>query len=589
MRAPLTDSDRVQVFLQSIIPANLTYLFSENQVETTPAMEFKRKYEKTFKVGYRKRFTLIIPGIGTSHLELWKSLPCFKRYLRSQIWGSPNMILALLANKQCWLDHIKLVNGTDPENIKVRVVKELAAAEYFLGNYWVWARIVENLIELDYDSNDIEAGVYDWRLAHEDLEKRDGYFTYLKSLIENKVRHTKLKIVVMTHSMGGLVWYNFIKWVESPLGGNGGDGWVSDHLNSIVNIGVPFLGCPKVISGVLSGEMKDTAQLGPYGNTILETTFNREDRRDAFWSWHGIFSMIPKGGNRVWGNEWISPDDPVDRQYQRCFPRHFNTCSKKTFEFYFANFGLHSGAMISLIQEKLHLTIDSVLTLLGDLSNKSKEWEIISKLYHYDFVPKSKLNVTNPKEIQRSWTNPLASRLPNMYNTPKTNSGDYLLPSELNNTLKIYCFYGYGKPTERKYFYKNAEQLQSNLDTVPQIDVSYIHEQSNTRYGVQLVDGDGTVNTISLASVCLEAWKLEKYNPSKIPIITKEYKHEVSGSLSPDDMMRGGKKTADHIDILGNSELIEDILRLSVSPSLKVTSRVRKSTVRLSKSLNLDE
>eukprot|EP00835_Amoeboradix_gromovi_P005342 NODE_493_length_7764_cov_0.561644.p1 type:complete len:622 gc:universal NODE_493_length_7764_cov_0.561644:6152-4287(-) len=591
MRAPITDIDKVQLFLKTVIPSNnFTNLFLENTVETSPAEEFKSNYNLTYSSAYKKRFTLLIPGFGTSHLELWKSKPCFEGHLRNKIWGSPNMILALLSNKQCWLEHMKLFNGTDPEGIKLRAVKDFQSSEYFLGQYWVWARIVENLVALGYDSNDITAATYDYRLSHEGLENRDGYFTELKSIIENKVRHSRLKCVVLTHSMGGLVFFNFLKWVESPLGGNGGDGWVSDHIKNVINIAVPFLGCPKVISGVLSGEMKDTAQIGPFGNTILEATFKRLERRDLFWSWQGVFSMIPKGGNRVWGTEWYSADDPVDRTYQKCYFRHSRTCMKLTFESYFSNYGLHSGAMLSLIEENLHLTIDSVLALFGELSNKADEWNVINSLYSHEFLTRDKMNITNSKDIIKSWTNPLATTLPKIYRTFKTQTGRFLEPNEVNNTLTIHCFYGYNRPTERKYFYKNAKQLNSNIDTIPEIDVTYIHEPSNTRHGVQLGDGDGTVNAFSLSGACLEAWRHLKYNPSKIPIIVKEYKHEDTfNSLNPNEILRGGKKTADHIDILGNQELIVDILGLAVEPALPAKSRYRKSTLAMAKALNLNE
>eukprot|EP00834_Sanchytrium_tribonematis_P001664 NODE_43_length_33755_cov_1.178542.p2 type:complete len:616 gc:universal NODE_43_length_33755_cov_1.178542:30277-28430(-) len=588
-KSPSNDMDKVQFFLNNIMRGNFTQIFGVNQVETTPAIEFLRKYKKKHKAPYKKRFTLLIPGIGTSHLSLWKST-CLKNYLRNQIWGSPTMILALLSNKQCWMDHMKLVNGTDPEGIKVRPIRDLESAEYFMGNYWVWARIVENLIALDYDINDIHAAVYDWRLAHSQLEKRDGYFNELKSIIENKVRHTGLKAVVLTHSMGGLVFYYFLKWVESQHGaGSENDGWVSDHINSVVNIGAPFLGVPKLIAGVLSGEMKDTAQLGPYGNAILESVFNRAERRDLFWSWFGMFSMLPKGGNRVWGSEWISADDTMDRKYQKCFTTWLQSCPKKNFDFYFANYGFDSGAMVTLVNENINLPVDSLLEMLGEFSNKPKEWKQIKNLYSHDFILSKDMNFTDPDDIVKSWTNPLASALPKMYREPKTETGKFLHPSELNNTLKIYCFYGHGKPTERKYFYKDMAQLLSNVETSPQIDVTYVREKSNTRHGVQMSDGDGTVNLLSLSGVCLEAWRLKKYNPSKIPVIVKEYEHIESSSLDPQEMMRGGKKTADHIDILGNYELIEDVLRLSVYPPLKVSKNVRNSTVQMAKSLHLSE
>jgi phospholipid:diacylglycerol acyltransferase len=45
----------------------------------------------------------------------------------------------------------------------------------------------------------------------------------------------------------------FFKWVQDPHGGNGGDQWVENHIESFVNIGGPMLGVPKAFAALLSG------------------------------------------------------------------------------------------------------------------------------------------------------------------------------------------------------------------------------------------------------------------------------------------------------------------------------------------------
>lgn len=69
------------------------------------------------------------------------------------------------------------------------------------------------------------------------------------------------KVVVIPHSMGVLYFLHFMKWVEAPapMGGGGGSGWCAKHIKAVMNIGGPFLGVPKAVSGLFSAEAKDIA------------------------------------------------------------------------------------------------------------------------------------------------------------------------------------------------------------------------------------------------------------------------------------------------------------------------------------------
>lgn len=71
-------------------------------------------------------------------------------------------------------------------------------------SYWVWARIIENLAAIGYDTNNMHLASYDWRLSFSNLEVRDKYFTKLKATIEtSKLTHGR-KTVIISHSMGKL-------------------------------------------------------------------------------------------------------------------------------------------------------------------------------------------------------------------------------------------------------------------------------------------------------------------------------------------------------------------------------------------------
>ena len=234
-----------------------------------------------------------------------------------------------------------------------------------------------------------------------------------------------------------------------------------------------------------------------------------------------------------------------------------------------------------------------------------------------------------PQEDTRRWTNVLESALPRA-------------PS-----LKFYCFYGYGKMTERSYFYTSVDKAGSGVnedeDTGSgggesgggsgggssdggnsaggdgdenawrpirwRMDTSIHDPPRNLHSGVQDVLGDGTVPLLSLGYMCRNGWRHdgggesastpssssspspspsspsakspsvlsssespppppplrgpqgpfygEQLNPARIPIVTREYAHEPVPMVQD---IRGGPRSADHVDILGNAAMTTDIL-----------------------------
>lgn len=206
--------------------------------------------------------------------------------------------------KEVWKQHIMLdkKTGLDPPGLKLRAAQGFDATDFFITGYWIWSKIFENLASLGYDPTNAFTAAYDWRLSYENLEVRDQYFTRLKNHIEMAHGISGKKVVLASHSMGSQVAFYFFHWVASELGGKGGDDWVDNHVEAWINISGCMLGAAKDVTAVLSGEMRDTAQLNSFAVYGLERFLNKEERAEIFRAMPGVSSMLPMGGEAVWGN-----------------------------------------------------------------------------------------------------------------------------------------------------------------------------------------------------------------------------------------------------------------------------------------------
>ncbi|KAK7198730.1 phospholipid:diacylglycerol acyltransferase [Novymonas esmeraldas] len=127
------------------------------------------------------------------------------------------------------------------------------------------------------------------------------------------------------------------------------------------------------------------------------------------------------------------------------------------------------------------------------------------------------------------------------------------LPQAPNTTVA--CLYGVGVPAETGYY------LMDNPDTT-NTETPYVGNSSvfnrHTERGVRMSDGDETVPLMSLAYMCraVNGWTR---NVGRV--VTREYNHTVVGASSLN--LRGGKLSAKHVDILGNYEMLETILKIA--------------------------
>ncbi|CRG85269.1 phospholipid:diacylglycerol acyltransferase [Talaromyces islandicus] len=469
---------------------------------------------------HAKHPVVMIPGVISTGLESWGTDNDSRQYFRKRLWGSWSMMRALVMDKASWKNHIMLdkETGLDPPGIKLRAAQGFDATDFFITGYWIWNKILENMATIGYDPTNAFSAAYDWRLSYINLETRDQYFSRIKSYIETTVGVGGVKITLVSHSMGSQVVMHFFKWVESEEHGNGGKDWVNRHIDSWVNISGCMLGAVKGLTAVLSGEMRDTAQLNSFAVYGLERFLSKDERADIFRAMPGISSMLPKGGDAVWGNATWAPDDQPD---------------KKNFTYgNFINFREVNSSWTSQ-----NLTMEASLAYLF---NQSEDWyrHQVETSYSQG-IAHTRAEVEANEKDPRKWLNPLETRLP-------------LAPD-----LKIYCFYGVGKPTERAYFYQEEHDPLTRLNV--SIDTTVTEHPDGADHGVVMGEGDGTVNLLSMGYMCSHGWKnIKRYNPAGINITVHEMPHEPD-SFSP----RGGPNTADHVDILGRASLNDLLLRVA--------------------------
>mmetsp|Transcript_41719 Transcript_41719/g.116291 ORF Transcript_41719/g.116291 Transcript_41719/m.116291 type:complete len:605 (-) Transcript_41719:187-2001(-) len=475
-----------------------------------------------------KHPAILIPGVISCGLEVWQPDECLgDNFFRERIWGGVTMARALVGNITCWLEHMALdpMTGLDPPSKKVRAVEGFSGADYFMPGYWLWGKLLESAAAIGYNPSNIQMMCYDWRLPYSALERRDRYFTRLRAAIEMLVVGTGHKAVVIAHSMGASVFIYFMQWVSRVAG----PGWVAAHMHAFIPLAGALLGAVGPLGALLSGEMQSTAILGPVNRLIdSQMSILRYDQiRDFLRTWGSLGSLLPLGGEAVWGSAAAPTDVALDLV-------------------------VRDGAA------------HGVEALLAYLREEIGNYTALSDNFHGTRIPPAWESsgadsiVGTEAALKEASSNPLASALP---------------PAP---EMRIHCFYGVGIQTERAYQYTLAEAAEEppKKGRFGSIDYRYFHDANSPSSnglelpvpsyssGVASSDGDGTVPLLSLAYMCAGAWReegLRAFNPSRVPVHIREYPDNSSPLW---DDPRGGPATAKHVEILGNREAIHDILNI---------------------------
>lgn len=467
-----------------------------------------------------KHPVVMIPGIISCGLEVWEASECLgHEFFRERVWGSLSMARMVLGNLSCWLDHLSLdpKTGLDPEGAKVRAADGFDGADYFLPGYWLWAKFIESSAAIGYGPGSMLLACYDWRLQFRHLEERDGYFTWLRLQIEMMVKKAGHRAVVVGHSMGAVVWSYFMQWVSMTSGPD----WVARHIHATVHLSGALLGAAGPAAGLLSGEMQATAALGILNKVIQSSrmTLNPWRTRDFLRTLGGLGSLIPKGGSSVWG----SKENPTD------------------------------AALDLVTMDGESMSFEE----LREFMRKSVAGQMpIIKGYNLSARPPPVLKLS-ASALDEATENPLRASLP-------------VAPE-----MSVYCLYGVGIQTERAYWYHrneaHAAAIESGLEDFGHID--YTHYDNSYQAGVATTDGDGTVPLLSLGYMCTGGWRdLPAFNPGRSPVHTREYRDE-PGTFFEDP--RGGPGTSKHVEILGNSEVIGDLLHIFAGKHDHVTEQDR--------------
>ncbi|KAL6220945.1 hypothetical protein ACLB2K_008698 [Fragaria x ananassa] len=575
------------LFLLNAIPASFPQYVTEaitGPVSDPPGVKLRKEGLTA------KHPVVFVPGIVTAGLELWEGHSCADGLFRKRLWGGT--FGELYKRPLCWVEHMSLDNetGLDPEGIRVRPVSGLVAADYFAPGYFVWAVLIANLARIGYEEKTMYMASYDWRLSFQNTEVRDQTLSRIKSNIELMVAtNGGNKVVVLPHSMGVLYFLHFMKWVEAPapMGGGGGSDWCAKHIKAVMNIGGPFLGVPKAVAGLFSIEAKDIAVARAFAPGVLDKdVFGLQTLQHMMRmtrTWDSTMSMIPKGGDTIWGGLDWSPEgncncnvkkvknndtndvDPYRVNYGRMIS--FGKDVAETHSSKIERIDFRDAVKGHLLANATHCDVWTEYHEMGVGGVKAvADYKIytagsILDLLHF-VAPKLMTrgdahfsygiadNLDDPKyEHYKYWSNPLETRLPN---APE---------------MEIYSLYGVGIPTERAYVYKLTPTAECYIPF--QIDTSADGGSDNPclKGGVYSADGDETVPVLSAGFMCAKAWRGKtRFNPSGIHTYLREYDH-----APPANLLEGrGTQSGAHVDIMGNFALIEDISELQVIPLLKI-------------------
>ncbi|CAL5360318.1 unnamed protein product [Camellia sinensis] len=610
---------------------------------------------KLQKEGLKAKHPVVfVPGIVTGGLELWEGHQCAEGLFRKRLWGGA--FGDLYKRPLCWVEHMSLDNetGLDPSGVRIRPVSGLVAADYFAPGYFVWAVLIANLARIGYEEKNMYMAAYDWRISFQNTEfrrpldymplvtvlampaklvilegnvnveaslskdgsyknllrgvklVRDQTLSRIKSSIELMVATSEgKKVVIIPHSMGALYFLHFMKWVEAPppMGGGGGSDWCSKHIKAVMNIGGPFLGVPKVVSGLFSAEAKDIAVARAIAPGVLDIdVFGFQTLQHVMRmtrTWDSTMSMIPKGGDTIWGGLDWSPEEGYKCFAKKAKNNETETVGQNGKGCLDNRKHVHYGRMISFgkdVAEAQPTEIErmdfkggcdlalSGITVIGgavrgnNLANSTchdvwteyhdmgmagikavadyKAYTAGSVLDLLHFVAPKMMkrgsahfsygiadNLDDKKyEHYKYWSNPLETKLPNA------------------SDLEIFSMYGVGIPTERAYIYKLSAASECYIPF--QIDTSAEggHNCNCLKGGVFSIDGDETVPALSAGFMAAKGWRGKtRFNPSGIPTYLREYNH-----APPSYLLEGrGTQSGAHVDIMGNFALIEDVIRVA--------------------------
>ena len=116
----------------------------------------------------------------------------------------------------------------------------------------VFHDLIKKFEKLGYeDGVDMLGAPYDWRYFSYDTNpfqkaKDNNWFEKAKELIEKTHKETGKKVVIISHSMGGLMTFKLLDYV--------GEAFAKEHLEMWICMSAPFLGAVKAVAAAFPGD-----------------------------------------------------------------------------------------------------------------------------------------------------------------------------------------------------------------------------------------------------------------------------------------------------------------------------------------------
>ncbi|EDR29769.1 1-O-acylceramide synthase precursor, putative [Entamoeba dispar SAW760] len=215
---------------------------------------------------------------------LWLSTKSFIPYVNACSfgylvpgWNSSN-------KQQTDLDGIRIIIPQWGSTYSIRSIVPTWPLKYFSNAF---DSLIKRLESLGYqDQVDLLAASYDWRYFRFDEYKHiDNWYEKTKNLILNTFKiNNNSKVVIVSHSMGGLMSYKLFDYL--------GKDFCNAYIDQWISMSTPFLGSVRTFSAVFPGDN-------------MGIPINTKYTRDLSRTVETIPFLFPNGGNERWGNEPI--------------------------------------------------------------------------------------------------------------------------------------------------------------------------------------------------------------------------------------------------------------------------------------------
>lgn len=519
--------------------------------DSRPGLTFLEKYNEGSRELPNKHPVVIVPGFITGALELWEAKgTCLERQsalfastFRQRMFG-PQMLMLMLSDPACWLELFGAdkTTGVDKPGVKVRADTGFTSVDFFVPGYWVWAKVLINLADIGYDPQSMAVMTYDWRLSPSLTHDRDGFYFAVRSNIKFLCQKNRQRAVVISHSYGTTIALAFFRWSERRE-----PGFMNRYVAYYVNVGGTTFGVPKAVSALLQGDVKDTLMIPAPARRVFDTFISQSLRYEFTRSWSSIYAMVPHGCEEAATDVLTFSDGSAvtmaglyDLIINECLRTNHTHCAEEMSE-------MRAEA------DDLPVLPQAPDTAVVCLYGVNKQVEVGYRLE--DMGPHSSDNNSCDSEESEGDDDDEDKAGHHHHDDDNEDEESHRYPhsnKKKKNNRSRYDDDGNGAEGDASCGWPAGTGAESIVRT------NLSHTDGDTVQGVRIGNGDGTVPLGSLGFMCRapNGWR---QNVGRV--VTVEFPHEAA-KASPLNL-RGGTGSADHVDILGNFEFLETILKLA--------------------------